>query len=95
MEQIGVFLTEYSSWIFAGLYGLTVILLFVTLRRIKQMQRSIREMAGNVRYIADKTADLHGQRLAEQRSMQQNQVQEAVRERPEELIDAVLEEVFP
>lgn len=96
MEQIIVFLTEYSSWISMGLACLMVILLSVTLHRIRQMQKEMREISENTRRVLSVQAE---QTQEENKNIQKLEKREegqfAMQERPEELIDAVLGEVFP
>lgn len=95
MEQIVIFLTEYANGISLIVYVFTLILLLVTLHRIKQIKKQIQEIAGNRERMTV-------QALPEQTGMGRapEPVQEPERliaepEKPEELIDAVLGEVFP
>lgn len=95
MEQIDIFLTEYSSWVFVGLFGLTIILLIVTLHRIRRIEKEIRQIADSTKCIAAQTARAVEEREVKQASVKEGACHSAGQEHPEELIDAVLEEVFP
>lgn len=94
MAQISIFLTEYANGISVLFYGFTLILLLVTLHRIRRIEKQIQEITGNINRIADQTE----QRQEIQKEIavpdQEQPKHAAGEENPAELIDAVLGEVF-
>lgn len=107
MEQIKVFLTEYSGWIFMTWCGLMMILLAITLHRIKRVEKQIRKTAEEVqKQTEDKILDMVQQMHS---AAETNFVNAAMgaedkpqvcdeqmqQETPETLLNAVLGEVFP
>lgn len=94
MAQISFFLTEYANGISVVFYGFTLILLLVTLHRIRRIGKQIQEITGNI----DRITVLQKQEtrvMEETKGQALGQAKAAAREeRPEELIDAVLGEVF-
>lgn len=96
MEQIIVFLTEYSRWIYMGLACLMIILLSVTLHKIRRMQKEMREISENTRrmlLVQTEQTQEKNKNMKERGEGKEGQA--IVQEHPEELIDAVLGEVFP
>lgn len=107
MEQIKVFLTEYSGWIFMAWCGLMMILLAVTLHRIKRVEKQIRKTAEEVqKQTEDKLLDMVQQvksaaeaNLANAAMGAEDKLQicdeQMQQDTPETLLNAVLGEVFP
>lgn len=103
MEQVRYFLAEYSGWISMAASGLTILLIAVVLHRIKKVGKQIRESATEIGIVLEfakrsaeneKAAAVSGQLPggADNISMSAGAVPG---ESTGELIDAVLEEVFP
>ena len=95
MEQLVILFTEEAKWIVMGLCVLTVLLLLIAMRRIGRLTKKIRELAGCTEQLTEQVAALlTAQAPAEDTAAAEVQRSEAV-ERPEDLIEAVLGEVFP
>lgn len=95
MEQIVFFLTEYANGISLTVYGVTLILLLVTLHRIKQIKKQIQKLAATgERAKAPALPECTGMESASGREPEPVALI-AEQQKPEELIDAVLGEVFP
>lgn len=107
MEQIKVFLTEYSGWIFMAWCGLMMILPAVTLHRIKRVEKQIRKTAEEVqKQTEDKLLDMVQQvksaaeaNLVNAAMGAEDKLQicdeQVQQDTPETLLNAVLGEVFP
>lgn len=104
MEQSIAILKEYANEILTIYGGCMGILLLVTLHRIKRIEKQMREL---LKYVAIKTdvpvqnictTDLAQENRETDKNMPKKQETEQafheVKEHPEELIDAVLGEVF-
>lgn len=95
MEQIGMFLAEYAGETTAVFGVFAVLLLLVTLHRIRRIEKYIQGIAGNA---AKDTCTQQNKA----RSVSEDEAQGADTPKtetlemqpPEELIDAVLDEVF-
>ena len=105
MEQVRYFLAEYSGWISMAVSGLTLLLLAAALHRMKKIGKQIKETAADVRAVLE-----FARQSAEEEKVMKAVVQrqtgqygadrqrmsgQASGDMPDELIDAVLEEVFP
>ncbi len=106
MDQVRLFLTEYSGWITMAVSGVVFILLAVTLHRIKGIGRLIRENTTDTKRILVCVEQEAEARKSEAETARRQTMQEITHGQqpvvasvsggaPEELIDAVLEEVFP
>lgn len=95
MEQINFFLADHAGEITAAFGVLAVILLFVTLHRIKRIEKYIQEMKGNVtKSTGTRENELRGAN-EDMAGVSDLQKPDSVQVQPaEELIDAVLDEVF-
>lgn len=94
MAQISFFLTEYANGISAVCYAFTLILLLVALHRIRRIGKQIQEITGNIDRIAVQLKR-ESEVMEKAGTQMPEQPKTAVREeRPEELIEAVLGEVF-
>lgn len=104
MEQVRFILTEYAGWICMGMGILAIVLLAITLRRIKRMRKQQKELQESIRLLhervewvlelqrsdaARKQADVLRAKQSRERR------KDPYAEHPEELINAVLGEVFP
>lgn len=106
MEQIRLALELYSDWIIMGLTGITVIFLVFALHRMKKVQKQIKQLSEKIeqhfRRQEQEGISAEAKILG---SMEQRQVSETVKsaeakkpseeQSPTELINAVLDEVFP
>lgn len=111
MEQIAIFLTEYSGQLCWILGIIAVIFLGMTLHRIKKIEQQIYKQNQNVQTYLDTSriggADEVKQKAISTVSDEKTENEEAVRqlkteaameqksEAPEKLINAVIDEVFP
>lgn len=94
MAQISIFLTEYANGISVLFYGFTLILLLVTLHRIRRIGKQIQEITGNISRITvqpEHAPKVQGEVTAPKPEQTKNAAGE---ESPAALIDAVLGEVF-
>lgn len=98
MEQIGLFLAEKSGLIAVALSGFNLILLTVSLHKIKRNTRQTKAVLGAVEDIRTQ------QELFAMRDMRKEEkaavlketgIQPRAEAQREKLLDAVLEEVFP
>ncbi len=105
MEQVRYFLAEYSGWISMAVSGLTLLLLAAALHRIKKIGKQIKETALDVKAVlefARRSAETEKVRMAAEQQQSGKKGAErqmisgqASGDMPDELLDAVLEEVFP
>lgn len=104
MEQLIAILREYANEILAVYGGCVGILLLVTLHRIKRIEKQMRELLECVTIRNDAAVQSTGtsESLSQTQEVTKNMPEEQeaditlneVKERPEELIDAVLGEIF-
>lgn len=95
MEQIGLFFTERSSWIYMGLGFCTLVLLAITLHRIKQNLRQMNKLTETAEHIRIQLEHFVEVNVQEKEILENQQELEPETTQPEELLNAVLEEVFP
>ncbi|MDD6056964.1 MAG: hypothetical protein PUB98_01685 [Clostridiales bacterium] len=98
MEQIGLFLAEKSGLIAVALSGFNLILLTVSLHKIKRNTRQTKAVLGAVEDIRTQQ-ELFAMRdmRKEEKSavLKETGIQPRAEAQREKLLDAVLEEVFP
>lgn len=99
MEQIGLVIRENTGAVFMGCWVLTMILQAVTLHRIRKNETRMKNLAdmtectlGQIRYLVEAAEAGPQNLMSEPFSGDMQQEQDA---QPEELLNAVLEEVFP
>ena len=113
MNEALVILTENANGIWAIYGGCVMILLLVTLHRIRRVDKRVREVTGSIADMNLAVAELMNRcKAANEGQPTTSEMESAVsedmaadanickqkeqaKERPEELIDAVLGEVFP
>lgn len=95
MREMEMFLTEYSDWLSFGMGLLVIILLAITLHKMKRMERELHRQREQMKTYFE-------ERKKEEENKPTVMVEEPVYERkkvakeaPENLINAVLEEIFP
>ncbi len=94
MEQMLIFLTEYANEITAAAFSAVILLLLVVLHRIKRIGIQIESLAARMRQPEKE----HEAKAVLEESVQNaeavNRSAEEKADTPEELLDAVLGEVF-
>lgn len=95
MEQISLFLTEYAGEIAAAFGVFAVILLLVTLHRIRRIEKYIQGIAGNAaKDTCTKEYEIQSPEAGIMQEMDIPGPENSEIQPAEELIDAVLDEVF-
>lgn len=100
MTQIMLFLAEYAEELAVFMCSLVIVLLLVTLHRMKRITKLIQEIAGNtndVRQTREKCEEKEEMHSlpAENGGKQETSGVSPTREDNAELLSEVLEEVFP
>lgn len=98
MEQIMIFLTDNSTWIFTGMSTLTLILLVVTLHKINRLSGRIKKMAQCRAEESQRTEQETKDSVTDRADIRTEQEKQAeipkTEEASEQLIHDVIEEVF-
>lgn len=105
MEQVFVILREYANEVMIVYGGCVVLLLLVALHRIRQIEKRMRKLLECVVNTSDAVVqNMSGQALLQEEltkhesaitGITESSSKNETKERPEELIDAVLGEIFP
>lgn len=98
MEQVRLFLAEEAGLMMAGFAVLNLILFAITLHRIKWIEKRGRELLHTMEGIQGQMNDfvrLNCQAEEREEKASEQSVKPEKTETPEELLNAVLTEVFP
>lgn len=93
MAQISIFLTEHAGEIAVAWYSLATVLLFVTLHRIRQIKKLLQKLTEREAYSALQVGEGTDPNTLCESALEHDKKMN-VEQSPQELIDAVLGEVF-
>lgn len=94
MAQMSIFLTEHAGEIAVAWYGIATVLLLVTLHRMRQIKKLLQKMTERDAYLALSSVDKPDQSMLCESVGETPDKRMEVEQSPQELIDAVLGEVF-
>ncbi len=99
MTQILFFLTEYAEELSLFFCGSAIILLLVTLHRMKRITKLIQELAGNINDTGPVRLEMKEKNkpVLEKNSIGESETEDdmLIKRENEELLSEVLKEVFP
>lgn len=95
MAQVVIFLTEHASEITVAWYGIATVLLLVTLHRIRQIKKLIQDITKKDTYPGMSSVDKESSSSPVCEAVSEMPDKKTdIEQSPQELIDAVLGEIF-